>query len=122
MSFLSVDITRHHKSNKGHLAVQILTGKGPLGQLQLELSLPSWAVDLLVLGIVGYSVVGGLNPKSPTFSEENQRDIRKRGPGLLLVRAIMYIIRFLCWSAGILSICIGSYTFHMLVCRRSQYV
>ena len=63
--------------------MQILTGKGPLGQLQQELSLPSYAVDLLVLGIIGYSVVGGLNPKSPTFSEENQRDVRKRGKGKL---------------------------------------
>lgn len=34
---------------------QILTGEGPLGQLQLELGLPEWGVDLLVLGIVGYA-------------------------------------------------------------------
>jgi photosystem II protein len=60
---------------------EIATGLGPLGQLQLELGLPSYAVDLLVLGIVGYSFVGGLNPKSPTFSAENQRDVKKRGAG-----------------------------------------
>lgn len=60
---------------------QVLTGKGALGQLQLELGLPSYAVDLLVLGVIGYSFVGGLNPKSPTFSEQNQRDVRKRGAG-----------------------------------------
>jgi hypothetical protein len=60
---------------------QISTGLGPLGQLQLELGLPSYAVDLLILGVVGYSVVGGLNPKSPTFSAANQRDVKKRGAG-----------------------------------------
>ena len=62
--------------------LQILTGEGPLGQLQLELGLPAWGVDLLVLGTIAYSVIGGLNPKSPTFSEANQRDVRKRGPGV----------------------------------------
>lgn len=60
---------------------EILTGEGPLGQLQLELGLPAWGVDLLVLGVIAYSVIGGLNPKSPTFSEANQRDVRKRGAG-----------------------------------------
>lgn len=60
---------------------EILTGEGPLGQLQLELGLPEWGVDLLVLGIVGYSFVGGLRPGSPTFSEANQRDVRKRKAG-----------------------------------------
>lgn len=63
------------------MLAQILTGRGALGQLQLELGLPSYAVDLLVLGVVGYSFVGGLNPKSPTFSAENQRDVKKRGAG-----------------------------------------
>ena len=38
-------------------------------------------VDLLVLGIVAYSAIGALNPKSPTFSEANQRDVRKRPAG-----------------------------------------
>ncbi len=66
-----------------HARAQILTGEGPLGQLQLELGLPEWGVDLLVLGIVGYSFVGGLRPGSPTFSEANQRDVRKRGAGAL---------------------------------------
>lgn len=78
--------------------MQILTGKGPLGQLQLELSLPSWAVDLLVLGIIGYSVIGGLNPKSPTFSEENQRDVRKRGAGQLLVPEALLPINMHAWA------------------------
>ncbi|EIE19148.1 hypothetical protein COCSUDRAFT_59631 [Coccomyxa subellipsoidea C-169] len=59
----------------------ISTGLGPLGQLQLELGLPSYAVDLLVLGTVAYSFIGGLNPKSPTFSAANQRDVKKRGAG-----------------------------------------
>lgn len=41
----------------------------------------SQGVDLLVLGIVAYSAIGALNPKSPTFSEANQRDVRKRPAG-----------------------------------------
>jgi len=39
-------------------------------------------VDLLVLGIVAYSAIGALNPKSPTFSEANQRDVKKRPSGV----------------------------------------
>ena len=73
--------TRRSCNVPAALHAQILTGEGPLGQLQLELGLPEWGVDLLVLGIVGYSFVGGLRPGSPTFSEANQRDVRKRGAG-----------------------------------------
>ncbi len=61
------------------LVLQIATGKGALGQLQLELGLPSYGVDLLVLGILGYSLAGAFNPA--TYSEENQRDVKKRNPG-----------------------------------------
>ena len=61
--------------------LQILTGKGPIGQVAQETSLPTSVVELLFLGIIAYSVIGGLNPASPTFSEENQRDVRKRKPG-----------------------------------------
>ena len=62
------------------LLLQIATGKGALGQLQLELNLPSYAVDLLILGILGYSLAGAFNPA--TYSEENQRDVKKRNPGV----------------------------------------
>jgi len=58
---------------------EIATGKGALGQLQLELGLPSYGVDLLVLGILGYSLAGAFNPA--TYSESNQRDVKKRNPG-----------------------------------------
>ena len=71
---------------------EIGTGRGALGQLELETGLPPWGVDLLVLGIVAYSAIGALNPKnvhhaktrtakSPTFSEANQRDVKKRPSG-----------------------------------------
>ena len=50
-----------------------------MGQLQLELGLPSYGVDLLILGILGYSLAGAFNPA--TYSEENQRDVKKRNPG-----------------------------------------
>ena len=62
--------------------MQIATGKGALGQLQLELGLPSYGVDLLVLGILGYSLAGAFNPA--TYSESNQRDVKKRNPGQAL--------------------------------------
>jgi hypothetical protein len=61
---------------------EIGTGRGALGQLELETGLPPWGVDLLVLGIVAYSAIGALNPKSPTFSEANQRDVKKRPSGV----------------------------------------
>lgn len=82
--------TRRREALVGRLAMvgfasaligEIITGRGPLGQLQLELGLPSVGVDLLVAGIIAYSFIGGLRPGSPTFSEENQRDVRKRGKG-----------------------------------------
>lgn len=38
-------------------------------------------MDLLLLGIISYNFIGGLRPGSPTFSEENQRDVAKRGQG-----------------------------------------
>eukprot|EP00884_Botryococcus_braunii_P016384 jgi/Botrbrau1/3429/Bobra.139_1s0009.1 len=78
---------------------EISTGRGALGQLQLETGLPPYAIDLLnfdlcyasvqdlafgveqVLGIVAYSAIGALNPASPTWSRENQSDVNKRGAG-----------------------------------------
>lgn len=60
---------------------EITTGRGALGQLELETGLPPWGVDLLILGIIAYSAIGALNPKSPTFSAKNQRDVNKRPPG-----------------------------------------
>ena len=66
-------------SDDSPFTIQIATGKGALGQLQLELGLPSYGVDLLVLGILGYSLAGAFNPA--TYSESNQRDVKKRNPG-----------------------------------------
>ena len=67
-----------------NILLQIATGKGALGQLQLELGLPSYGVDLLVLGILGYSLAGAFNPA--TYSESNQKDVKKRNPGEHLPR------------------------------------
>ncbi|KAK9800345.1 hypothetical protein WJX73_006848 [Symbiochloris irregularis] len=58
-----------------------LTGKGALGQLQLETKLPPNVIDLLTLGLVGFNFLTALGPGSPTFSESNQRDVKKRGAG-----------------------------------------
>ena len=60
-------------------------------------------VDLLVLGIIAYSAIGALNPKSPTFSEANQRDVRKRPAGAR--KASMYVI---CYTTVLLDdVCFG---------------
>ncbi len=87
-----------------YLFLQIATGKGALGQLQLELGLPSYGVDLLVLGILGYSLAGALNPA--TYSESNQRDVKKRNPGETtsestgpcLGRSLPGRVMTLCWA------------------------
>jgi len=60
---------------------ELTTGRGPLGQLQLEVGLPPLGAELLVFGTIAYSLIGGLRPGSPTFSESNQRDVQKRGKG-----------------------------------------
>jgi len=60
---------------------ELLTGKGVIGQLSLETSLPPGVLKLLIAGIVGINVITALGPGSPTFSEENQRDVRKRPAG-----------------------------------------
>jgi photosystem II protein len=82
--------TRRREAFVGRLAMvgfasaligELTTGRGPLGQLQLELGLPPLGADLLVFGTIAYSLIGGLRPGSPTFSESNQRDVKKRGKG-----------------------------------------
>jgi len=60
---------------------ELLTGKGALGQLGLETRLPQPVINWLVVAIVGLNVVVALNPFGSTFSEENQRDVRKRPTG-----------------------------------------
>jgi photosystem II protein len=60
---------------------ELLTGKGALGQLGLETRLPQPVVNWLVIAIVGFNVVTALNPFGSTFSEENQKDVRKRPTG-----------------------------------------
>jgi len=60
---------------------EILTGKGALGQLQLETRLPQNVINLAVVGIVAFNFVTALSPFSPTFDEDNQRDVRKRPAG-----------------------------------------
>lgn len=50
-------------------------------ELSLKVGNCGRGVDLLVLGIIAYSAIGALNPKSPTFSSANQRDVKKRPSG-----------------------------------------
>ncbi|KAK9823550.1 hypothetical protein WJX72_003663 [[Myrmecia] bisecta] len=60
---------------------ELLTGKGPIGQLSLETSLSPTVLNWLVIALVGFNFVTALFPGSPTFSEENQRDVQKRPKG-----------------------------------------
>jgi len=63
------------------LAGEFLTGRGALGQLQLETKLPQQYINYGVLGIVVFNFVTALAPGSPTFSPDNQADVKKRPPG-----------------------------------------
>lgn len=60
--------------------LQFLTGKGALGQLRLETSLNPSILKALVGTIVVFNLVTALLPNA-TFSEENQKDVRKRPAG-----------------------------------------
>ncbi|CAK0787138.1 hypothetical protein CVIRNUC_010354 [Coccomyxa viridis] len=60
---------------------ELITGKGALGQLQLETRLPQNVINWGVFAIVAFNFVTALNPFSPTFDEDNQRDVKKRPRG-----------------------------------------
>jgi photosystem II protein len=60
---------------------ELFTGKGALGQIGLYTGVDQFWVKAIVFGIVGFNFITALAPSSPTFSEENQRDIRKRPKG-----------------------------------------
>lgn len=52
-----------------------------IDQLPAETSLPPVAVNAVIAGIVGFNVLTALNPASPTFSDSNQKDVKKRPKG-----------------------------------------
>lgn len=58
-----------------------LTGNGIIGQVQDYTGWSSTAVLAAFVGIIGYNFIGALSPASPTFSEENQKDVAKRPKG-----------------------------------------
>jgi len=60
---------------------ELLTGRGALGQLQLETRLPQNVINWAVIGIVAFNFITALNPFGPTFDEDNQADVRKRPAG-----------------------------------------
>lgn len=60
---------------------ELLTGKGALGQLGLYTGAPSIIVDSAVWAVVLFSFIGAVAPWSPTWSDENQRDVAKRPSG-----------------------------------------
>jgi hypothetical protein len=58
-----------------------VTGLGALGQLRLYTGAPQPIVDAAVFSIVAVNFITALAPGSPTYSRENQADIRKRPSG-----------------------------------------
>lgn len=82
--------TRRREAFAGRLAMfgfaasligEIGCGKGVLGQLSLETGLPQNVVELTLVAFIGYNAFSALRPGSPTFSESNQKDIKKRQKG-----------------------------------------
>ena len=65
------------------VCLQLITGKGAIGQLNLETSVPPFALKAGLLAIVGFNLVTALLPNA-TFSDENQKDVRKRPAGKTL--------------------------------------
>ena len=61
--------------------MQTVTGKGVIGQIAQELSVPSIAAELGLYATIAYGLIGALLPGSPTFSKSNQEDVKKRGKG-----------------------------------------
>ena len=76
------------------LCLQFLTGKGALGQLRLETSLNPSVLKALVGGIVVFNLVTALLPNA-TFSEENQKDVRKRPAGMACCLSMPFTFGFL---------------------------
>lgn len=60
---------------------EILTGKGPIGQLALETRLSPNVLTGVIGAFVLYNFVTALAPGSPTWSDENQADVQKRPSG-----------------------------------------
>lgn len=60
---------------------EVGSGKGVLGQLSLETGLPQSAIEIGLVALIGYNLFSAVRPGSPTFSESNQRDVKKRQAG-----------------------------------------
>lgn len=57
---------------------------GIIGQLNMWTGLDKGLLTAALTATIAYNTLGALGPWSPTFSEENQRDVQKRpdGPGI----------------------------------------
>ena len=71
------------------LLLQVATGKGVIGQIAQELSIPPGLAELGLYGTIAYGLIGALRPGSPTFSKSNQEDVKKRGKGELIMQSIV---------------------------------
>lgn len=70
---------------------EVITGDGIIGQVQIYTGLKPDTVGAIFVGLIVYNFIAGLGPNSPTFTEENQKDVAKRpaGPpqGVTLINA-----------------------------------
>lgn len=64
-------------------ALEILTPEhfGPVQQVRLATGLAAPQIVSIITGIVLYNIVGAVGPWSPTYSEENVKDVAKRPEG-----------------------------------------
>jgi photosystem II protein len=60
---------------------EVLTGRGPIGQLALETRLSPNVLTGVIGAFVLYNFVTALAPGSPTWSDKNQADVQKRPSG-----------------------------------------
>jgi photosystem II protein len=57
---------------------EVLTGRGPLSQVGLYTGQSPATIALVAVGLIGFNYLAAINPRSPTWSPENQLDVYKR--------------------------------------------
>jgi len=57
---------------------EVLTGRGALSQLGIYTGRSPVTIALLIFGVVSFNYLAAINPRSPTWSYENQVDVSKR--------------------------------------------
>lgn len=58
---------------------EVISGRGPLGQLALETGVSEGALLKIIAAIAAFNLILGLLPRSPTYSASNQSSVEQRG-------------------------------------------